>query len=106
MGRVGVTREAVQQGRGALEAKRRAHEQTRNHAVTALHIEAATLAERAAHVDELRQVLRSLRDSKSRAGETGRPSRKDRGRTSSDTGGESSGPSAAADRRFAVSNSA
>jgi hypothetical protein len=71
MARAGMTCEAVQQGREALEAKRWAYEQTRGDAVTALRIEAATLAERAAHVDELRQVLRNLQEGKG-VGQSGR----------------------------------
>jgi hypothetical protein len=71
MARVGVIREAVQQGREALEAERRAHEQTRSDAVTVPRIEAATLTERTAHVDELQQVLRSLQEGKGRGGEAG-----------------------------------
>jgi hypothetical protein len=49
--------------RGEREARAAADQ-----ALTALRVEAATLAERAAHVEKLRQVLRSLQESKGRAG--------------------------------------
>jgi DNA repair exonuclease SbcCD ATPase subunit len=58
----------------ALEAELRGEREARaaaDQALTALRVEAATLAERAAHVEELRQVLRSLQGGKGRAGEAG-----------------------------------
>jgi predicted RNase H-like nuclease (RuvC/YqgF family) len=51
----------------ALETELRGEREARavsDQALTALRVEAATLAERAAHVEELRQVLRSLQEGK------------------------------------------
>jgi chromosome segregation ATPase len=63
----------------ALETELRGEREARaaaDQALTALRVEAATLAERAAHVDELRQVLRSLQGSKGREGEAARKPRR------------------------------
>jgi hypothetical protein len=59
---------------GALETELRGEREARaaaDQTLTALRVEAATLTERAAHVDELRQVLRSLQQQQGRGGETG-----------------------------------
>jgi chromosome segregation ATPase len=90
---MGAARESIRQGAEALEAERRAHEQTKSEArearaladerekritaqdqelqdlrrqVEVLRIEAATLAERAAHVDELRALLKTLQEQQGR----------------------------------------
>jgi chromosome segregation ATPase len=90
---MGAVRESIRQGAEALEAERRAHEQTKSEArearaladerekritaqdqelqdlrrqVEVLRIEAATLAERAAHVDELRALLKTLQEQQGR----------------------------------------
>jgi chromosome segregation ATPase len=63
----------------ALETELRGEREARapaDQALTAPRVEAATLAERAAHVDELRQVLRSLQGSKGREGEAARKPRR------------------------------
>ncbi len=41
--------------------------------IEGLRIEAATLAERAAHVNELRDLVKTLQTQQGRAGETGKP---------------------------------
>jgi transketolase len=85
-GELEAAREDARQGREALEAERHAHEQTKSdarraHAVadqalTALRVEAATLTERAAHVDELRAVLKTLQEREGRGEGTGRARRR------------------------------
>lgn len=46
--------------------------QTLRREIEGLRIEAATLAERAAHTDELRTVLKTFQEQKGRGGSTGR----------------------------------
>jgi hypothetical protein len=65
----------------ALEAELRGEREARaaaDQALTALRVEAATFAERAAHVDELRAVLKTLQDQQGRAEGTGRARRRSR----------------------------
>lgn len=90
-----AAKEGVRQGTEALEGERRAHEQTKSEArearalaeerekriagqetelqdlrrqIEGLRIEAATLTERAAHADELRDMVKSLQTGQGRGG--------------------------------------
>jgi len=101
-GELEAVRETARQSAEALEAERRAHEQARadgreakaladerekriaaletelqkeREAVTDLRVEAAALTERAAHMDELRALVRSLQEQKGGVEETGRKPR-------------------------------
>jgi hypothetical protein len=95
-----TARDTIRERGEAVEAERRAHEQTKSEArearalaeerekrsaaqdqelaalrgqIEALRIEAATLAERASHVDELRAMFKALQERQGRGEDAGKP---------------------------------